>query len=116
MTTQAVTDLNDVTNPSGRIRRTDYGMAYVDFNYGTLLPSRRFEAAVRGFEEMKVVFICQKRLESLKKKGVDVKNFEARLNSAILNGCNGTMTEMDKQADIILALSEEIIKLDNTTN
>ena len=104
-------DANDVTNPQGRIRRTDYGMAYVEFNYGQLLISRRFAAAQQGYQDTRLIFLCRKHLAQLKQKGVDTRRLEQQLQQAIIKGADGTMEEMDKQADIILALSEKIIAL-----
>lgn len=106
-------DPGDVTNPTGRIKRTDYGMAYVDFNYGTILVGRRFEAAQRGYQDMRIAALCRKRIASLKSKGVNTSEFEKQLNDAVLKGIRGSMADMDEQSDVILVLAEKLIKLDN---
>ena len=109
-------DSSDVTNPKGRIRRDDYAMAYVDFNYGTIMASRRLEAAARGFDETRVAWYCRDLLKKLKKQGVNVSAFEKELADAVAKGAAGSMTDMDEQADVILRLSEKIIQLYESKN
>lgn len=89
------------------------GMAYVDFNYGTILVGRRFEAAQRGYQDMRIAALCRKRIASLKSKGVNTSEFEKQLNDAVLKGIRGSMADMDEQSDVILVLAEKLIKLDN---
>lgn len=108
-------DPSDFTRPSGRIKRTDYGMIYVDCNYGTYLTGRRFEAAMMGLEEMRIARICQNRIESLKRKKVDVRRYEKSLSDALEKGADGTMSDMDAQSDRILELAETLICLDKST-
>lgn len=107
-------DSSDVTNPQGRIRRDDYAMAYADFNYGTIMASRRLEAAARGFDETRVAWYCRALIAQLKKQGINVTAFEKELADALAKGATGNMDVMDEQADIILALSEKLLKLTST--
>ena len=107
-------DSGDVTNPRGRIRRTDYGVAYVDFNYGNLLVSRRFWGIRKGYQDTCLMELCRQRIASLKKRGTDTRLFEKELKEAIEKGCSGaSMAHMDAQAEVILQLAEKLVKLDN---
>ena len=110
-------DSRDVTNAESKQAKTnDYAMAYVDFNYGTILTSRRMEAAARGFDETRIAWYCRSLLEKLSAQGENVKELQLELNAAIAKGAEGTMAVMDEQADYILSLSEKIIRLDETKN
>ena len=105
-------DPGDVTDPqSKRVSTSDYAMAYVDFNYGTCLASRRLEAAARGFDEMRVAWYCRNLLSKLEKQGADVKELKKELDVAITRGAAGSMSVMDAQSEVILSLSEKIIRL-----
>ncbi|MBR7104877.1 MAG: hypothetical protein IKC65_08035 [Lentisphaeria bacterium] len=109
-------DPNDVTDPKNRrIKRTDYGMVYADCNYGTILVSRRFEAAQQGYQDSRLMALCCQKIASLKKRGTDTSLFEKELKEAIEKGCRGaSMAHMDAQAEVILRLAEKLIKLDNS--
>ncbi|MBQ6471249.1 MAG: hypothetical protein IJJ33_04640 [Victivallales bacterium] len=110
-------DSSDVTNAeSKKIYTRDCAMAYVDFNYGTMLTSRRMEAAARGFEETCVAWYCRSLLEKLERMGENVQELRKALDTAIKQGADGSMSVMDAQADKILALSEKIIPLYKAKN
>lgn len=76
-------------NIDGERSRADYGTLFIDYNYGTVVSSRRFEAHRQGFEDYRLFRYCKDRI----KKGSAA---EKKLLDIVRRGAAGDMAAMDK--------------------
>ena len=72
----------------GERSRADYGSLFADYDYGTVISSRRFEAHRQGLEDYKLFRYCKNRV----RKG---SAEEKKLFDIVKRGANGSIYDMD---------------------
>lgn len=96
----------DQTDTSyGGNNRTDYGTIYADFNYGTVIPGRRFIAGRLGQEERKIFQFCLNHIEKAGDKAPAIKK---QLDGIIAKGSDGSMEQMDAARLELLKFAEAL--------
>ncbi|HQN20027.1 MAG TPA: hypothetical protein PKV86_12835, partial [Syntrophobacteraceae bacterium] len=86
--------------------RADYGAIYTDWNYGTILSGRRFDAWCDGFTDYRLAQLCLQAIEALPDRDTRAKQLQSIFETASEGGIN----EMEAGRTKLLKLYEEIKK------
>lgn len=89
----------------GKKNSADYGTLYADFNYETLLSSRRQEAWYQGFLDYKLGTYCRLLIAKQREQGRDTAAQEKELDQIIDTGVNGDMKIMEQMRGKLLELA-----------
>ncbi|MBP5640171.1 MAG: hypothetical protein J6X55_11875, partial [Victivallales bacterium] len=86
--------------------RSDYGTLYPDWNYGTVLSSRRFDAWCDGFADYRIAHLCLKAIAGRP----DRETMEKQLQDIFTEGASGTIPDMEAARIKLLKFYEENCK------
>ncbi len=85
----------------------DYGTLYVDFNYETVLSSRRQEAWYQGFLDYKLATLCRQMIQ----EKPQAKNLESALDEIIGKALGGDIAVMEQMHRELLDLAMKLKSL-----